>query len=271
MFIENETVQPLPSSIVETIKSKVLVIIPAYNEEKCIGKVIRDIRKSTPFEDILVINDGSLDNTAAIALQNGAQVLNLPFNLGIGGAVRAGYAFAEEMGYSWVVRLDGDGQHNPDDILRLFAPILNGQADAVFGSRFCGDINSYRPSLGRRTGIWLYGFLVSLIIGQRIYDATSGLWCVNRKTMRFFKQNFPQDYPEVESHILLYKAGLIQKEVPAQMHARFAGRSSISLFPSVYYAFKVLLAIFVRAVQALPRLQEEETFADKSTDYSYSG
>lgn len=256
---ENEIPSQLSASTIEALKSRVLVIIPAYNEEESIGNVIKTIKKSAPFADILVINDGSLDRTAAIAQHNGASVLNLPFNLGIGGAVRAGYAFAEEMGYLWVVRIDGDGQHDPCDILRLLTPVLKGQADAVFGSRFCGDINSYQPGSGRRIGIWLYGFLVSIIIRQRIHDATSGLWCVNRKTVRYFKHNFPQDYPEVESHIVLHKAGLSQMEVPARMHARFGGQSSISLLQSIYYAFKVLLAVLVRAFQEVPRLPEEET------------
>ena len=269
MFKKSDIPSPLPITSLETIKSDVLVIIPAFNEEECIGTVIKGIRENTPITDILVINDGSLDNTAAIARRCGAKVLDLPFNLGIGGAVRAGYAFAEEMGYSWVVRMDGDGQHDPGDICSLLNPVLNGQTDAVFGSRFCGGVNSFHPSWGRRTGIWLYGFLVSIIIHQRIYDATSGLWCVNRKTVRFFKHNFPQDYPEVESHILLYKAGLTQMEVPARMHTRIGGRSSINFFHSVYYAFKVLLAILIRAIQEIPRLPVEESHANKSTDFSY--
>jgi glycosyltransferase involved in cell wall biosynthesis len=247
----------------------VLVIIPAYNEEDCIAYVVDRIKQSATYADILVINDGSTDNTACVARYHHASVLNMPHNLGIGGAVRAGFALAEELGYEIVIRLDGDGQHDPDDILRLLTPVLKGRVDATFGSRFCGDLNTYYPPLIRRFGIWLYGLVVSIIIHQRIHDATSGMWCVNRKAIRYFRRHFPQDYPEVESHIVLHKAGLSQMELPVGMHDRFGGQSSISPLRSVYYAFKVLLAVFVRAIQEVPPLPEEDIFALKSANYGY--
>ena len=247
----------------------VLIIIPAYNEEESIGQVVAGVKRSAGFADILVINDGSTDNTAAVARRCGASILNLPYNLGIGGAVRAGYRFAEEMGYAFVVRIDGDGQHNPDDIPRLLAPVQQGQADVAFGCRFCGGFTSYRPPLARRLGIRLFGLVVSLIVGQEIHDATSGLRCANRKAIRYFARYYPQDYPEVESHILLHKAGLSEVEVPVIMCARIAGRSSISPLRSVYYAFKVLLAILVRAFQKAPCLREEEANAVESADPGY--
>ena len=243
------------------IKRSSLVIVPAFNEEKSIHHVVLDIKNCAPFADILVINDGSSDNTATIARKSGAAVLNLPHNLGIGGAVRAGLAFAEEMGYSFILRMDGDGQHKAEDITRLLEPVEKGLVDAAFGSRFCGGSNAYCPPLIRRLGISTYSLIVSIIIGQKISDATSGLWCLNRKTIRYFSRYFPQDYPEVESHILLYKAGFSQMEVPVNMRARLAGRSSISPWRSVYYAFKVLLAAVIRAIQDAPELSEEEAYA----------
>ena len=258
------------TAIQKRVNRGVLVIVLAYNEEESIEFVVESIKKTAPFADILVIDDGSTDNTASRAERAGAEVLNLPFNLGIGGAVRAGYAFAYDMGYQWVLRFDGDGQHDVGIFYDLLDPVLEGQADAVFGSRFCEDGDNYNPHLIRRMGIWLYAFLVSIIIRQRIHDATSGLWCVNRRTTRYFKNHFAQDYPEVESHIMLYKAGLSQMEIPASMHKRFGGQSSIGLLRSFYYAFKVLLVIMVRAFQDVPRLAEEEVVAVSSTDRSYN-
>lgn len=247
-------------------RSAVLVIIPAYNEEESIGQVVADVKRSAGFADVLVVNDGSTDRTAAVARLCGADVLNLPYNLGIGGAVRAGYKLAEEMGYAFVVRLDGDGQHNPDDIPRLLAPVQLGQADVAFGCRFCGGSTSYRTSLGRWLGIRVFSLVLSLLLRQRIHDVTSGLRCANRKAVRYFARYYPQDYPEVESHILLYKAGLSEVEVPVTMRARIGGRSSITLLRSVYYAFKVLLAILVRAFQEVPYLFGEEAYAVESAD-----
>jgi len=247
-------------------RREVLIIIPAYNEEESIGQVVADVKCSADFADILVINDGSTDNTAAVARRSGATVLNLPYNLGIGGAVAAGYKLAEEMSYDYVVRLDGDGQHNPDDVRRLLAPVEQGQADVAFGCRFCGGFGSYRPPLARWLGIRFFGLVVSLVVGQEIHDATSGLRCANRKAIRYFARYSPQDYPEVESHILLNKAGLSEVEVPVTMRARMGGHSSIDALRSVYYAFKVLLAILIRGFQQVPRLRGEETNADHRPD-----
>lgn len=249
---------------------EVLVIIPAYNEEESIGYVVAAVKLSAPFADILVINDGSTDNTAAVARRFGASVLDLPHNLGIGGAIRSGFALAEELGYAYVARVDADGQHDSYDISRLLAPVREGKTDVAFGSRFCGGLNSYCPSPTRRLGIRIYGLVLSLIIGQRIHDATSGLWCVNRKVIRYFARAFPQDYPEVESHILLHKARFSQMEVPVSMHPRIGGRSSIGPMRSVYYAFKVLLAALVRALQKAPYCPEEETSAVENADFGHS-
>jgi glycosyltransferase involved in cell wall biosynthesis len=247
-------------------RKDVLVIIPAYNEEASIGEVVAGIRHNVNYADVLVIDDGSRDDTGIVARRQGASVLTLPHNLGIGGAVRAGLTLAEELGYPWVVRMDGDGQHGWEYIPQLLHPIQEGRADMAFGSRFSGGINTYQPSLARRLGIRLYGLAVSLAVGQRITDATSGLWCLNLRAIRLFAQYFPQDYPEVESHILLHKAGLTQIEIPVGMRPRLSGSSSIGPMRSVYYAFKVLLAAGIRTIQPLPNYREDNEHAVNSAD-----
>jgi glycosyltransferase involved in cell wall biosynthesis len=231
--------------------SRVLVIIPAYNEEESIARVIKGIKERASFADIVVINDGSADRTSAIARECGASVLDLPHNLGIGGAVQAGYKIADRLRYDIILRLDGDGQHDPQEIPRLLMPVLGDLTDVAFGSRFCGRGVTYEVPLARRLGIRLFATLVSLITGQRIYDATSGMLCANRKGIQCFARYYPQDYPEVESHVLLHKAGLRRMEVPVEMHPRMGGQSSIRLLASIYYAFKVLLAVLITGMQPL--------------------
>ncbi|MFW6082581.1 MAG: glycosyltransferase, partial [Chloroflexota bacterium] len=171
--------------------------------------------------------------------------------LGIGGAVQAGYRLAERLGYDIVLRLDGDGQHDPQEIPRLLTPVLGDLTDVAYGSRFCEDGATYKAPLARRVGIQLFATLVSLITHQRTYDATSGMLCANRRGIHCFARYYPQDYPEVESHVLLHKAGLRRMEVPVKMHPRMAGKSSIHLLGSIYYAFKVSLAVLITGTQRL--------------------
>ena len=237
---------------------RVLIIVPAYNEEACIGQVIDGIKDSVSFADIVVINDGSADATAAVARGSGARVLDLPHNLGIGGAVQTGYKLADRLGYDVVVRLDGDGQHDPSAIPRLLEPVLYGATDVAFGSRFCEQrAGAYRPTRFRRIGIQFFAALITLITGQQTFDATSGMLCANRAAIRCFARYHPQDYPEVESHILLHKVGLRKMEIPVTMNPRIAGHSSINLLASIYYAFKVSLALVIRSRQHLDPLPKE--------------
>lgn len=239
------------NAMVRLSGSRVLVIIPAYNEEESIAHVIREVKESASFADIVVINDGSADRTSAIARECGASVLDLPHNLGIGGAVQAGYKLADRLGYDIVLRLDGDGQHDPQEIPHLLMPVLGDLTDVAFGSRFCREGVTYKAPLPRRLGIALFATLVSLITGQRTYDATSGMLCANRKGIKCFARYHPQDYPEVESHVLLHKAGLRRLEIPVAMRPRMGGQSSIRLLASVYYAFKVSLAVLITGMQRL--------------------
>ncbi len=230
----------------------ILAIIPAYNEAAYIGQVIGQVRQHLPLADILVINDGSTDATPQAARQAGAYVINLPYNLGIGGAVQAGYLFAWEQGYQVVVRLDGDGQHDPAQLAKLLQPLNRGEADVVIGSRYVAG-PGYQASRWRAVGIRLFAGLVSLITGQRFTDTTSGFQAVNRPAAVFLAQHLPTDYPEIEGLLLLHRAGFRLCEVPVTMRPRQASRSSITALKAVYYVSKVLLAIFTGLLRQLPQ------------------
>jgi glycosyltransferase involved in cell wall biosynthesis len=248
-----------------------LVIVPAYNEQENIGHVVREIKQQAGYADILVINDGSSDATAEMAQRNGASVLNLPYNLGIGGAVQAGIKFAWNYGYPFVVRVDGDGQHNGADIPRLLAAVMQGRADVAIGSRFCGKKETYRPPLARRLGIRVFSLLVSFLVGHRVYDPTSGLQCMHREAMEHFVRRYPQDYPEVEAHVLMHKVGLKVIEIPVVMRLREAGVSSITFLRSIYYMFKVSLAILIETFRVEPCRPKERGDALAATTHTFSG
>jgi glycosyltransferase involved in cell wall biosynthesis len=207
--------------------------------------VIEEIRAFDPGFDIVVVDDGSVDRTAAVAAATGARVLRLPFNLGIGGAVQTGFRFAFENGYDLAVRVDGDGQHDPAQLGRILEPLLRGEADIVVGSRFAADGDGYRSSRTRRIGIRILASVVSGIVRQRVTDTTSGFQAVNRHGIALFARDYPHDYPEVEATIMVFRHRLRLREVPVSMRERAGGRSSITTLRSIYYMVKVLLAIFV--------------------------
>jgi glycosyltransferase involved in cell wall biosynthesis len=203
-----------------------IVIVPAFNEERSIAAVIAEIRAADPEFELVVIDDGSTDRTAAVAAAAGANVLTLPFNLGIGGAVQTGYQYALEKGFDLAVQVDGDGQHDPGEIASLLEPILDGQADMVVGTRFA-TAGGYRGTRVRRVGIRLFAAIVSLIVRARVTDTTSGFRAVNRKAIRLFAADYPPDYPEAEATVLLARHKLRMVEVPMQMRVRETGNSSI--------------------------------------------
>ena len=181
-------------------------IIPAYNEQDAICEVILGVRRHLPEADILVINDGSVDLTEQCARECGALVISLPYNLGIGGAVQTGYKFAKDFGYDIAIRLDGDGQHNPADADKLIEPIESRQADVVIGSRYIRTekgTESYKSSFCRLLGAKFFGFITSCIVRQKIADTTSGFQAVNRRVIEFYEDEYPSDYPEVETIPLL--------------------------------------------------------------------
>jgi len=230
---------------------KLLVVVPAYNEADSIGGVISRVRTSVPEADVLVIDDGSTDATAAIAQEAGAFVVSLPHNLGIGSAVQTGYIFAAEMAYDIAVQVDGDGQHNPAEIPEIVAPLLAGQADVVIGSRYIEDRGYITPFL-RQMGIFVLATIVSLIIRQRVTDTTSGFRAVNRRVIEFCAREYPRDYPEPESVVLFRRARFRVREIPVTMNPRYGGKSSITPMRSFYYMVKVLLAIFIGLLRRVP-------------------
>jgi glycosyltransferase involved in cell wall biosynthesis len=221
-----------------------LAIVPAYNEEASISEVVVEIRDFDPSLEVLVVDDGSSDATAACAEEAGARVLRLPLNLGIGGAVQAGYMYALERGFDVAVQVDGDGQHDARELRRLLEPVLAGRADLAIGTRFSGP-RAYRASLARRMGIGLFATLVSIRVRQRMTDTTSGFRAVNHRGIRLFAADYPHDYPEVEAVVTAARGNLRVCEVPVLMRPRAAGQSSITAFGSFYYVVKVLLALFV--------------------------
>lgn len=224
---------------------KMLAIVPAYNESAAVAGVVREINAQAPGFDVLVIDDGSLDDTSEVAAAAGARVARLPFNLGIGGAVQTGYVYAWEHGYDFAVQIDGDGQHDPGEVAALLARIKADPAvDMVYGTRFA-DKSSFRSSAARRAGIRVFASLLSVVTGQKVTDPTSGFRLCNRRAIELFARNYPLDYPEVEAIVLMHRHALKSAEVPVTMHARSGGRSSITLLRSGYYMIKVLLAVFV--------------------------
>jgi glycosyltransferase involved in cell wall biosynthesis len=232
-------------------RKKTLAIIPAYNEEGSVGKVVEGIKRDLPGTDTLVVNDGSYDHTSEIAEASGAIVIHLPFNLGIGGAMQAGYKYAFEKGYDIAVQVDGDGQHDPREIPKLLRALEEKEVDMVIGSRFMGD-SAFKSSTMRRVGISIFSNVISWIVGQKITDPTSGFRAANSKAIGRFTTDYPQDYPEPEVLVLLHKCGLRMAEVSIGMSERYAGESSITKLRSVYYMVKVLLAIFMDCFKKHP-------------------
>jgi glycosyltransferase involved in cell wall biosynthesis len=234
--------------------SKLLAIVPAYNEAGAVAGTISEIQRHAPGFDVVVVDDGSTDGTAAVARRAGARVLQLPFNLGIGGAVQAGYAFAAEQGYDVAVQVDGDGQHDPRCLPVMLDHLrAHPELNMVTGSRFlAAEGDGYRSSASRRLGIRIFGRILSWVVGRPVTDPTSGLRMTDRRGIELFARDYPHDYPEVEAVLLLHHHRLTAEELPVRMRERQAGVSSINASRSVYYMVKVLLAIFVGLLRARP-------------------
>jgi glycosyltransferase involved in cell wall biosynthesis len=229
---------------------RILVVTPAYNEVDNIGDVVHSVKRALPMVDVLVVDDGSRDDTALAARQAGALVVRLPYNLGIGGAVQTGYLFALEQGYDVAVRIDGDGQHDPLYIPVLLALLEENVCDFVIGSRFIGP-SLFRSPLTRQLGIKWFARVISLLIGQTVTDPTSGFCAANRAVIECFARAYPQDYPEPEALVMLHRLALRSREVPVEMNVRQGGRSSITSWRSIYYMLKVTLAILMSAVRPI--------------------
>ena len=225
-------------------KIKRLVIIPAFNEEKNIKLVLEELRAYVPNMDLLVINDCSTDNTRKVLIDMGATFIDLPCNLGIGGAVQTGYCYALEHNYDIAVQFDGDGQHMAEYINSLILPIESNEADVVIGSRFI-EKEGFQSSALRRVGIGFLSKLIRLLTGIKVWDVTSGMRAVNRKMIDFYTKNYAQDFPEPEALLLAGLKGSAVSEVPVKMRERLNGSSSIRSFTSAYYMVKVSLALIL--------------------------
>ena len=229
---------------------KCLIIVPAYNEEKNIYKVVKDIKYFNPNVDIVVVNDGSTDDTYFEAKRAGAKVIDLKYNLGIGGAVQTGYIYALNKDYDLSVQIDGDGHHDPRDLEKLIENMKNDKCDMIIGSRFI-EKTDYKPSIFRNAGIKYFSKLVSLLCGRAYYDTTSGYRMVGKKGIRLFAEYYPVDYPEVETIVYACKHGLQVKEVGVNMQARCQGKSSITPLKSVYYMIKVTISTLSAALSKI--------------------
>ncbi|MGO9832268.1 MAG: glycosyltransferase family 2 protein [Myxococcaceae bacterium] len=240
---------------------RVLVIVPAFNEERNLPSVLLRLRQAGPSCDVCVVDDGSNDATAAVAARFGAVVLRCPVNLGIGGAVQTGYLWARDHGYEIAVQVDGDGQHDPQDLPALIAPIEEGRAEVVIGSRFLA-LGGFRSTLVRRAGIRYLSCLIRARFGIRVSDPTSGFRGVGRRAIELFAHSYPSDYPEPEAAAWAMRAGLRVMEVPVSMSSRVHGESSIGAFGSVYYFVKVSLALLIMGTPLQNRVMGASDEAD---------
>ena len=224
--------------------SKVLLIIPAYNEEESLRSLIEEIKAVCSEVDYLVVNDCSSDDTERLLEELGANYITLPCNMGIGGAVQSGYRYAAQNGYDIAIQIDGDGQHDVRFVKDMVKLIEDKQADVVIGSRFI-DKEGFQSSQARRIGIRILSMLIRLMCGAKVKDVTSGFRAVNRRFIELFAENYPDDYPEPEVIVTAKLYGAVVNEVPVVMRERTTGKSSINLKRSIYYMIKVGLAIII--------------------------
>lgn len=226
------------------VQRRICVIIPAYNEAPAIGQVVRNVRAAMPTAHVLVVDDGSRDTTAHEAALNGATVMQLPLNLGIGGAVQAGYRYAQRYDFDIAIQVDGDGQHDPREARRILEPIERGEADLVVGSRWLGR-GAYVAPKGRRIGMRILAAMVTRGTGGTITDSTSGFRAVGRRGIGLFAEKYPTDFPEVETLVLAARQGLRLQEVGVRMDQRVAGESSLAGVKSAYYMLRVCMMLLV--------------------------
>lgn len=228
---------------------KILIIIPAYNEEKNILRTYNEIKKyneknKTKY-DVIVINDGSTDNTEDILKKKNIPHICLPTNLGIGGAVQTGYKYAYYNNYDVAIQYDGDGQHDINYVKEIITPILDDKKDFIIGSRFVEDLSKFKTTKSRRIGINILSFFIKLMCGKKIYDTTSGFRAANKKIIEEFAKEYPQEYPEPITNLEIVKKGYRVDEIAVNMRERKEGKSSIHTWKNVYYMINVCLSIIV--------------------------
>jgi glycosyltransferase involved in cell wall biosynthesis len=220
---------------------RVLVIVPAHDEEESLPVTLDELRRKAPDIAVLVVDDGSHDATARVARERGVPVVSHAVNLGVGGALQTGFRWALRHGYDIGVQLDADGQHDPGHLEALVAPVARGECDVSIGSRYVSR-SGYRAPVARRLGMVLFSAVVRMAVGQRITDTTSGYRAYGRAVMEICQYDFPKDFPDAPLLIDLARRGFRLAEVPVQMRAREAGRSFYTLGKSLYYPYKNLLA-----------------------------
>lgn len=228
---------------------KVLIIIPAFNEEKSILNTTREIDKYNKTNkqkyDYIVINDGSTDKTEKILKENNINHITLPRNLGIGGAVQTGYQYAFYKQYDVAIQYDGDGQHDIEYVKNIIRPIKDKKADFVVGSRFIENISKFQTTKSRRVGIHIISFFIKLVTKKKLYDVTSGFRAANKKIIKIFAEDYPQEYPEPITNARLIKSGYKVEEVAVNMRERTGGKSSIHTWKNIYYMINVCLMILI--------------------------
>jgi glycosyltransferase involved in cell wall biosynthesis len=241
-------VTPAVNQAVSQGAKRLLVLIPAFNEEKAVAGVVGEVRSSVPGTPILVVDDCSADGTRGEAKAAGAQVLALPHHLGLGGCVQAGYRLAYELGFDYVIRVDGDGQHDPRDIPTILKALQHGDCEMVIGSRFV-DENGTHTSWLRAAGIVFFRAMLRPILGRPVRDPTSGFVGVSRTALELFSATFPLEYPEIEALVVLQRKRFRFVEVPCRFRPRRTGRSTITAVKSLYYMIHVLLGVFVNVLK----------------------
>ena len=245
-----------PSQQVTQTPVRLLIIMPAYNEAENLPRVLAELAEALPQADVVVIDDASQDDTAAVARCSGATVVSLPCNLGYGGAVQTGYRYAIEQGYDYAVMLDADGQHDPHSVPDLLAPVVSGEADVAIGSRFLGKLE-YDVGWARRLGMQLFGRIVASVTGWTVTETTSGYQALNRRVLAYFsRDNYPSDYPDADTLLMMHYAGFRVVEVPVTMRGRIAGESMHASWKTIYYTLKMLLSIYMVCLRGRARGQQ---------------
>ena len=231
-----------------TAPDSLLVLVPAYNEQGAVGSVVEEVHQVIPGVPVLVVDDCSKDSTTDRARSAGAHVLSLPHHLGLGGCVQAGYRMAHELGYQYVIRVDGDGQHDPRDILTIYNLLRQTGCEMVIGSRFLNGTEQ-RTSFARMMGIRVFRVILWPILGRWVHDPTSGYVGVNRAALEVFSRSFPLEYPEIEALVVLKRRAFRFEEVTCRFRPRKTGRSTITAFTSLYFIIHVLLGVFVNVLK----------------------
>ena len=228
--------------------AKLMVLIPAFNEEAAVAGVVHEVNTVMPGVPVLVVDDCSEDGTVDVAKSAGARVLPMPYHLGLGGCVQAGYRLAFELGYDYVIRVDGDGQHDPRYIPEMLAALEREGCEMVIGSRFMNGDGEHSGLL-RAIGIVFFRAVLRPILGRRVHDPTSGFVGVNRTALALFSKSFPLEYPEIEALVVLQRKRFRFVEVNCKMRPRRGGRTTITALKSLYYPVHVLLGVFVNILK----------------------